>query len=354
MREIVHIQAGQCGNQIGAKFWETVADEHGVSPTGARGEGGAGRAGGRRAGGRRPRSRAQLIGRDAPPPLGATPAARGRRRAAAARGGRSAPDIRARARATFSSQAPTRATPTCSWSASMSTSTRRRAVGGGRGAAAARARAARPAARRAHLGPRRPFFLAFPPPRRLPVPTRPASHTTHTLKLLHLSGRYVPRAVLLDLEPGTMDSVRAGPYGQIFRPDNFVFGQARAGGGGIREGTRGAGRGDAARAPTLCLTPLPDRRWQQLGQGALHRGRGAHRLGDGRRAQGGGIVRLPPGSEETRGRPGFILSFFYSARPPSPPPLQQASRSPTRSAVAPGPAWAPCSSPRFGRSTPTA
>lgn len=26
-------------------------------------------------------------------------------------------------------------------------------------------------------------------------------------------------------EPGTMDSVRSGPYGQIFRPDNFVFGQ---------------------------------------------------------------------------------------------------------------------------------
>ena len=30
----------------------------------------------------------------------------------------------------------------------------------------------------------------------------------------------------MDLEPGTMDSVRSGPYGQIFRPDNFVFGQA--------------------------------------------------------------------------------------------------------------------------------
>jgi len=42
-------------------------------------------------------------------------------------------------------------------------------------------------------------------------------------------GRYVPRAVLMDLEPGTMDSVRAGPYGQIFRPDNFVFGQTGAG-----------------------------------------------------------------------------------------------------------------------------
>ena len=42
-------------------------------------------------------------------------------------------------------------------------------------------------------------------------------------------GRYVPRAVLMDLEQGTMDSVRAGPYGQIFRPDNFVFGQTGAG-----------------------------------------------------------------------------------------------------------------------------
>lgn len=37
-------------------------------------------------------------------------------------------------------------------------------------------------------------------------------------------GKYVPRAVLVDLEPGTMDSVRSGPFGQIFRPDNFVFG----------------------------------------------------------------------------------------------------------------------------------
>ena len=76
-------------------------------------------------------------------------------------------------------------------------------------------------------------------------------------------GRYVPRAVLMDLEPGvddifsakiyqllqkyvqtkrsicfqqdvrcafagTMDSVRAGPFGQLFRPDNFVFGQTGA------------------------------------------------------------------------------------------------------------------------------
>jgi len=42
-------------------------------------------------------------------------------------------------------------------------------------------------------------------------------------------GRYVPRAVLMDLEPGTMDSVRAGKNGGLFKPDNFVFGQSGAG-----------------------------------------------------------------------------------------------------------------------------
>ena len=67
-----------------------------------------------------------------------------------------------------------------------------------------------------------------------------------------MGGKYVPRAVLVDLEPGTMDSVRAvwgqkkmlnffkqfnviiptnwqGAMGQIYRPDNFVFGQSGAG-----------------------------------------------------------------------------------------------------------------------------
>jgi tubulin beta len=46
-----------------------------------------------------------------------------------------------------------------------------------------------------------------------------------TCPLLFLGGKYVPRAVLVDLEPGTMDSVRSGPFGQLFRPDNFVFGK---------------------------------------------------------------------------------------------------------------------------------
>ena len=40
---------------------------------------------------------------------------------------------------------------------------------------------------------------------------------------------YVPRAILVDLEPGTLDSVRARPYGELFNPENFVFGQSGAG-----------------------------------------------------------------------------------------------------------------------------
>merc|ERR1712037_723989 len=98
MREIVHLQAGQCGNQIGAKFWEIISDEHGIDPTGSY----AGT------------SDLQL--------------------------------------------------------------------------------------------------------ERINVYYNEAS-----------GGKFVPRAVLVDLEPGTMDSVRNGPYGQIFRPDNFVFGQSGAG-----------------------------------------------------------------------------------------------------------------------------
>lgn len=43
------------------------------------------------------------------------------------------------------------------------------------------------------------------------------------------SNKYVPRAVLIDLEPGTMDTIRSGPLGGLFRPDNFVFGQSGAG-----------------------------------------------------------------------------------------------------------------------------
>uniref|UniRef100_A0A3B3Q7A0 Tubulin beta 3 class III n=1 Tax=Paramormyrops kingsleyae TaxID=1676925 RepID=A0A3B3Q7A0_9TELE len=93
MREIVHIQAGQCGNQIGAKFWEVISDEHGIDPTG------------------------NYVGDS---------------------------DLQLE---------------------------------------------------------------------RISVYYNEAS-----------SSKYVPRAILVDLEPGTMDSVRSGAFGHLFRPDNFIFG----------------------------------------------------------------------------------------------------------------------------------
>ena len=40
----------------------------------------------------------------------------------------------------------------------------------------------------------------------------------------------------LEESVGTMDSVRAGPFGQLFRPDNFVFGQTGAGNNWARPG----------------------------------------------------------------------------------------------------------------------
>lgn len=35
MREIIQLQVGQCGNQIGTKFWGTLLSEHDLDPTGA-------------------------------------------------------------------------------------------------------------------------------------------------------------------------------------------------------------------------------------------------------------------------------------------------------------------------------
>lgn len=99
MREILHLQAGQCGNQIGSKFWEVISDEHGIDPNGK------------------------------------------------------------------------------------------------------------------YIGDNENQLD------RINVYYNEASHNQV----------YVPRAILVDLEPGTMDSVRSGPFGKIFRPDNFIFGQSGAG-----------------------------------------------------------------------------------------------------------------------------
>ncbi|RWW30965.1 hypothetical protein GW17_00004433 [Ensete ventricosum] len=42
-------------------------------------------------------------------------------------------------------------------------------------------------------------------------------------------GCYNPRAMLMDLKPGTIDTIRSGLFGQIFRLDSFVFRQSGTG-----------------------------------------------------------------------------------------------------------------------------
>ncbi len=41
--------------------------------------------------------------------------------------------------------------------------------------------------------------------------------------------RFVPRATLVDLEPGTLEVIKANAIGSMFKPDNFVFGASGAG-----------------------------------------------------------------------------------------------------------------------------
>merc|ERR1711978_1678 len=44
-----------------------------------------------------------------------------------------------------------------------------------------------------------------------------------------LNAKFIPRGVLVDLEPGTMDVIKASPIGPVFKPDNMVFGNNGAG-----------------------------------------------------------------------------------------------------------------------------
>jgi len=41
--------------------------------------------------------------------------------------------------------------------------------------------------------------------------------------------RFVPRAAIVDLEPGTSEMIKASPIGAMFKPDNFIFGASGAG-----------------------------------------------------------------------------------------------------------------------------
>ena len=38
MREIVHVQGGQCASHSGAKFWEVISEEYGIGPTAYHGD----------------------------------------------------------------------------------------------------------------------------------------------------------------------------------------------------------------------------------------------------------------------------------------------------------------------------
>lgn len=42
------------------------------------------------------------------------------------------------------------------------------------------------------------------------------------------SGKYVPRAVFVDLEPGVIDEIRTGPYKQLFHPEQLISGKEDA------------------------------------------------------------------------------------------------------------------------------
>jgi len=52
---------------------------------------------------------------------------------------------------------------------------------------------------------------------------------THVYYTSAAGSRYVPRSVMVDLEPATMDALRNSQYGRLFKPDNYVFGQTGAG-----------------------------------------------------------------------------------------------------------------------------
>ena len=67
------------------------------------------------------------------------------------------------------------------------------------------------------------------PTDRHPCLTRGGTESSVLVFSVCAAHKYVPRAVLVDLEPGTMDSVRSGAFGQLFRPDNFIFGKKTPG-----------------------------------------------------------------------------------------------------------------------------
>jgi len=53
--------------------------------------------------------------------------------------------------------------------------------------------------------------------------------STSAMDESRIDARWVPRAVIVDLEPGTVDVIRNSPLGHLFKPDNMIFGANGAG-----------------------------------------------------------------------------------------------------------------------------
>ena len=60
------------------------------------------------------------------------------------------------------------------------------------------------------------------------------------------AGKYVPRAIMMDLEPTVIDEVRTGTYRQLFHPEQLISGKEDA------ANNFGAQHGKAAELSTAC------------------------------------------------------------------------------------------------------
>ncbi|CAF2713930.1 unnamed protein product [Rotaria sp. Silwood2] len=52
--------------------------------------------------------------------------------------------------------------------------------------------------------------------------------SSHIIKSISGTGRYVPRAVFIDLEPSVIDEIRRGPYAKLFHPEQLISGKEDA------------------------------------------------------------------------------------------------------------------------------
>jgi len=142
--------------------------------------------------------------------------------------------------------------------------------------------------------------------------------------LSHVGGKYVPRAILVDLEPGTMDSVRSGPFGQIFRPDNFVFG------GCNKDSCYSMNKSSYEQEKRIAYIDIPS--FSQV------------------KAV---LVTIGPRVTTQRGLSWWTQSWMWSVRSLRAVTACRASSSLILLAVEQDLVWEPCSSARFARSTPT-